>query len=76
MDTHIDFYLIRHGRSVMNESGIGNGQLEDPLSDNGKIQVTRVAQVLASVLFDAIRSSPLTRAKQTAEAIVAVQQKQ
>lgn len=69
MDPHYNFYLIRHGKSQMNESWIMNGQLHDPLNQLGHMQAKTVAQRLSKVHFDAIWSSPLDRARETAEAI-------
>jgi 2,3-bisphosphoglycerate-dependent phosphoglycerate mutase len=67
------FTLLRHGQSVGNAEGRHQGQFDYPLTPTGIEQ----AQVLARCWeaegrhFDAILSSPLQRARQTAE-IVAV----
>jgi broad specificity phosphatase PhoE len=60
-------YLARHGQTEANASGRLLGRLDPPLTDVGRAQ----AAALAPVLRDAARvvSSPLLRARQTAEAI-------
>ena len=61
-------YLIRHGATQGNES---NGPQHDlmPLSDTGLKQARSVAEYLKKVSADAIISSDITRAKQTADTI-------
>jgi broad specificity phosphatase PhoE len=68
-----DFTLLRHGLSVANESGVVQGQLDYPLADVGISQAGALAEYWHSRRehFDLIVSSPLLRARQTAE-IVAV----
>lgn len=59
-------YLIRHGESIFNGEGRIQGQADVGLSELGKRQSQAIAQGLASVKLDAIYSSPLQRAYQTA----------
>ncbi|QQG49667.1 MAG: histidine phosphatase family protein [Candidatus Berkelbacteria bacterium] len=61
-------YFIRHGKSVLNESGIHQGP-ETPLSAVGKEQASYVARRLKHVVFEQIISSDMDRAKETAEII-------
>ena len=61
--------LIRHGESTANESGIWQGQMDFPLSEEGRSQASKVAKALADVRLDGIYSSPLSRAFETAEVI-------
>jgi broad specificity phosphatase PhoE len=63
--------LLRHGSSVANEAGVVQGQLDYPLSDVGKAQAADLAKFWAAqgLHFDAIISSPLLRARETAEII-------
>jgi broad specificity phosphatase PhoE len=63
--------LLRHGLSTANETGVVQGQLDYPLSDVGVAQATALAEywLARRVAFDAIVSSPLLRARQTAEII-------
>ncbi|MCS7238535.1 MAG: histidine phosphatase family protein [Thermoguttaceae bacterium] len=65
-------YLVRHGESVYNAEGRVQGQSDIPLSPHGERQSEAVAQALASVPVTAVYSSPLLRARQTAERIAAV----
>lgn len=63
-------YLIRHGESIGNELGINQGQKNDlSLTERGRDQAKRIAEKLASEKIDAIYSSDLKRAKETAEII-------
>ncbi len=66
-------FLLRHGRSLGNANGFLQGQQDSPLTAEGRIQ----AQVLADrwkaegLRFDLILTSPLSRARDTAEIIAA-----
>ncbi|OIJ21304.1 histidine phosphatase family protein [Anaerobacillus alkalidiazotrophicus] len=62
-------YLIRHGQSVANESGILQGCKEFPLSDLGYKQAELLGQFFASKAMDYIYSSDLIRAFDTAQSI-------
>lgn len=66
-------YLIRHGATANNEARphkLQGQQTDPPLSKLGEDQAVRTGRLLAEVPFDAFYSSPLTRAMQTARAIV------
>ncbi len=65
-----ELLLIRHGQSTANAAGIWQGQMEFPLSDEGRSQARKVGKALAGERFDGIYSSPLGRAFETAEIIV------
>jgi broad specificity phosphatase PhoE len=65
-----ELLLIRHGESTANAGGIWQGQLEFPLSGKGRWQAHHLGRALARWPFDAIYSSPLGRAFETAEIIV------
>ena len=65
-----ELLLIRHGQSTANASGVWQGQTEFPLSQEGREQARSVGKALAGERFDAIYSSPLSRALETAEIIV------
>lgn len=68
-------YLLRHG-DYENPKNIFHGRLPGfPLSKNGIRQVKLLASVLKSKPIVAIYTSPLARAKQTAEIIVRFQKK-
>jgi len=63
------FYLIRHGRTAWNNSDRLQGWADEPLDDVGQAQTAALAARLHDVRFDALYSSPLRRARQTAEAL-------
>ncbi|MFA0742816.1 MAG: hypothetical protein DFNUSKGM_002947 [Candidatus Fervidibacter sacchari] len=64
-------YLVRHGQTVWNEEGRLCGSSDVPLSDEGLAQARKLAARLKDIDITAIYSSPLLRARQTAEAIAA-----
>lgn len=64
-------YLIRHARSTWNAQGRWQGQADPPLDDIGLKQAKALAQHLRSERLLAVYSSPLHRARQTAEAVAA-----
>lgn len=63
-------YFIRHGETMWNREGRVQGQLDDPLTLNGVLQVCRLAETLHRLLDDpaayAAIMSPLIRARQSA----------
>lgn len=61
--------LIRHGQSTANASGIWQGQLDFPLSDEGQEQARLAGQALAGERIDGLYTSPLSRASETARII-------
>lgn len=65
--------LIRHGETDANRSGIWQGASDSPLNDRGLAQAQAVAQRLQTEArpLSAIYTSPLQRARQTAQAIAA-----
>ncbi len=65
-------YCIRHGESTFNAEGRVQGNVDVPLSELGRRQAAAVAAACKSLSADAIFSSPLLRARQTADAIAAV----
>jgi broad specificity phosphatase PhoE len=64
-------YLVRHGQTVWNEEGRLCGSSDVPLSDEGLAQARKLAARLKDIGIASIYSSPLLRARQTAEAIAA-----
>lgn len=62
-------YLARHGQTAYNVERRFQGQLEVPLDDTGRAQAEELAQRAARHDFVALWSSPLLRARETAEAI-------
>jgi broad specificity phosphatase PhoE len=63
--------LLRHGESTGNAGGYLQGQADFPLSDTGRNQAEALAGrwLTEEVTFDRIISSPLLRARETAEII-------
>lgn len=62
-------YFVRHGETTYNASGRIQGQSNTSLSPRGERQSLAVAAALSKLNFDAIYSSPLERAMQTARPI-------
>jgi len=67
----VEIYLVRHGQNVDNANGTLNGHRDLPLTAVGLEQAREVAQLAKDndLVFDYIYTSPLIRAKQTAEVI-------
>ena len=61
--------LIRHGETEWNRSRTIQGQHDVPLNGTGRAQAEAVACRLANERIDAVYTSDLARARQTAEAI-------
>lgn len=62
--------LVRHGQTVHNAEGRITGWTDSPLSEAGLAQAASVARhVAARYALDRVYSSPLRRARDTAEAI-------
>jgi 2,3-bisphosphoglycerate-dependent phosphoglycerate mutase len=59
--------LVRHGETAWNAEHRVQGQLDVPLNAVGEAQARAAAQALAAEDFDAIYSSDLQRARQTAQ---------
>jgi broad specificity phosphatase PhoE len=64
-----EMILIRHGQSTANASGVWQGQLDFPLSEEGRRQATDTGRALRGRRISGIYSSPLSRAFETAEII-------
>lgn len=59
--------LIRHAESQANVDGIWNGQLDGSLSADGEASLDVIGKRLRDKSFDVVISSPLERARRTAE---------
>ena len=59
--------LARHGETGWNRDGRFQGQADPPLNDRGRAQAAELADRLNGQRFAALYSSPLRRARETAE---------
>ena len=60
-------YLIRHGQTDWNKKKIFRGRADVPLNEHGRKEAEALAQYLKDVRPTACYSSPLSRARETAE---------
>lgn len=67
----LDIYIARHGQNEDNARGILNGHRDLPLTELGIEQAARLAQHMKAegLAFDAVFSSPLCRAYDTAQVV-------
>jgi broad specificity phosphatase PhoE len=63
-------YLVRHGETAWNRRGLYQGTTDVPLSAEGRTQAETLAAALREVDFDAAYTSPLRRARETAETVL------
>lgn len=69
MHASFELVLVRHGQSTANASGIWQGQMDYPLSEEGRAQAALAGLALSGEVVRAIYSSPLSRAFETAQII-------
>jgi len=62
-------YLVRHGQTAWNKEEIFRGRTDVPLDETGLKQAELVGEYFQGMEIDAIYSSPLSRALQTAQKI-------
>jgi broad specificity phosphatase PhoE len=62
-----EIVFVRHAESQANRDGVWNGRTDGPLSDEGRRTLGPLADRLADRQFDRVISSPLGRARATAE---------
>ena len=63
------FYLVRHGETEWNAENRICGRSDVPLSEAGRRQAKSLAERLKTIPFEALYSSPLKRALETARLI-------
>src|SRR5215210_3164745 len=64
-----EMLLIRHGQSTANASGVWQGQLDFPLSEEGRRQAATAGRTLKGTKISGVYASPLARAFETAEIV-------
>lgn len=65
-----EVWLVRHGETAANAGRIIQGQTDEPLSEEGERQASRLGEWLAQTgraRLDSVVTSPLSRARRTAE---------
>lgn len=65
-------YLVRHGETEWNRTHRIQGSSDIPLNETGRSQARRTGELLARRQWDAIYSSPLSRAFETATIVGAL----
>ena len=62
-------YVLRHGETVWNSLKKFQGRTDVPLNDNGRKAAIQTGDALKDVHFDYVFTSPLSRARETADLI-------
>jgi broad specificity phosphatase PhoE len=63
-------YILRHGETALNVRRLMQGCLDKPLNQNGRDLAVITGKAMKGICFDRCISSPLIRAKETAEIIL------
>ena len=66
----VRFYIVRHGQTLLNSLDRAQGWADSPLTEAGKQMVADIGQKLKGIDFDAVYTSDMLRATQTAELIL------
>ena len=69
MEQETQIYFLRHGQTNNNREGRMQGRVDIPLNETGRAQARCAAQRLKGIAFDAVYSSPLGRAVETAQIV-------
>jgi broad specificity phosphatase PhoE len=59
--------LVRHGATEWSKSGQHTGRTNIPLDEDGRTQAVELGERLADMEFDLVLTSPLSRARETAQ---------
>ncbi|MCI1269604.1 MAG: histidine phosphatase family protein [Ruminococcus sp.] len=62
-------YIVRHAEALGNIQGIFQGSIDLPITENGYRQLEALSERFKNIRYDAVYSSPLERARVTAEYI-------
>ncbi|MGP6239114.1 histidine phosphatase family protein [Cuniculiplasma sp. SKW4] len=65
----MDIIFLRHGKTVWNATGRWQGHTDVPLSEEGRYQAKKAAELLKKERIDTIFSSDLKRAYETAKIV-------
>lgn len=65
--TDVEIWLVRHGETEWSRSGQHTGTSDLPLTSNGERAAEALRPTLEAVKFDSVFTSPLQRARRTAE---------
>ncbi|MBE6726968.1 MAG: histidine phosphatase family protein [Ruminococcaceae bacterium] len=63
-------YIVRHGETDGNTEGYFQGWTDDPLNEKGRELAAVTGRALSGIRFDRCISSPLSRARETAEILL------
>ena len=63
-------YIIRHGETDLNVKAVMQGRLDEPLNQSGIDLAAITGRAMRDIRFDRCISSPLKRARQTAETVL------
>ncbi|HEY4913847.1 MAG TPA: histidine phosphatase family protein [Candidatus Dormibacteraeota bacterium] len=63
----MELYLARHGETEWSKAGRHTGNTDLPLTTDGEAKATALRPRLGSIHFDIVYSSPMQRARRTAE---------
>lgn len=65
----VNYYIVRHGETLLNKLGKAQGWVDSPLTDAGIETAQRLKEKLEGISFASVYSSDLQRAYQTAKII-------
>lgn len=63
-------YIVRHGETEWNVTKRFQGRTDIPLNEKGREEARKTAEGIKDFMIDLVISSPLSRAKETAEILV------